>query len=192
MNTEVYLLAAGRGRRAGGPKAWQEFQGRSLLQHQIDFLLRRHTPGEVAVSMQADWEGRCRALHGGIRWITVDPDASALGALIALLAEAPPHGWSFVYHVDMPVWEPALFDALIARIPEAVERHASGIVPTHEGRGGHPVLLAPSALLGLSALDPRRDRLDHWLREHGSLRVEVPFACIHENWNLGVPEDPSR
>jgi len=53
---QVYLLAAGRGLRSGGPKAWQsslqgqsrlavppkagqEHEGKALLERQMDFLL---------------------------------------------------------------------------------------------------------------------------------------------------------
>jgi CTP:molybdopterin cytidylyltransferase MocA len=113
-----------------------------------------------------------------------------MGALIDLAAaaqERPPDAWSFVFHVDMPLWEMGLFEVLTARIEDAAAAGTDAILPVHGGRGGHPVLLAPSALRALGGLDAVRDRLDRWLATRSVLRVDVPFACIHENWNQGPP-----
>jgi CTP:molybdopterin cytidylyltransferase MocA len=173
----AYLLAAGRGRRAGGPKAWKVHEGKSLLERQTAFLLTRLPPSSVAVSIQGDWIERCRAIHPDIRWVPVDPDSPPLASLQALLKVLPMSGWSSLHHVDMPVWEAALFDAL--------ERAAAqeAVIPVYNGKGGHPILLSPSLAEGLAALDPANDRLDLWLKTRKVLRAEVPFPCARENWN---------
>ncbi|MFH2201548.1 MAG: nucleotidyltransferase family protein [Elusimicrobiota bacterium] len=182
----VYLLAAGRGRRAGGPKAWLTHEGMPLLEKQVRFLLGRCAPARVAVTVQEEWLPRCRAeLHAEVRWTAVDPDAQPLRSLQALLAAAPVTGWTFLYHVDMPVWDDRLFDQLQERVPEAEAAGAEAVVPVKDGRGGHPILLSPDACGALGALDPDNDRLDYWLRNRRVDRAAVPFAAIHENWNQG-------
>lgn len=178
----AYLLAAGRGERAGGPKAWLEFDGKSLLRRQLDFLTGLFDPREVAVSIQPGWLGRCRALHQEVLWVPVDSRTSPLASLQALLTRAPPDAWAFVYHVDMPLWKPGLFKGMEAAIPLA--RRAAAVVPVHGGRRGHPALLSPAAMSLLSALNPARDRLDHWLRGAEVHEVEAAAPCIHANWNL--------
>jgi CTP:molybdopterin cytidylyltransferase MocA len=178
--SRVYLLAAGRGKRAGGPKAWLEHQGRPLLERQVHFL-RSLFPGDrIAVSIQADWLGQCLALDPRVRWVGVDPDLSPLASLQALWRALPLESWGLVYHVDMPVWEPALFRAL-QEAAESSEKDA--VVPSLQGKRGHPVALAPRAAEALLALDPAVDRLDQWLRAHQVEELEVSSPSAVENWN---------
>ncbi|MDE2291022.1 MAG: nucleotidyltransferase family protein [Elusimicrobia bacterium] len=180
-----YLLAAGRGSRAGGPKAWLESEGRPLLARQLEFLLGMFPPDAVAVSVQEGWLDRCRALNADVRWVPVDPDASPLAALKALLAASPLESWAFLHHVDMPVWDGGLW-GFLASFASGSEEAPEAVVPAYGGRGGHPVLLSPRLAGGLAALDPERDRLDVWLRSRRVRRIEVPYPCAVENWNEGV------
>ncbi|MBI4669089.1 MAG: nucleotidyltransferase family protein [Elusimicrobia bacterium] len=85
MGALVYLLAAGRGTRAGGPKAWINFKGKSLLERQIEFLLTLFKPGSIAVSIQTDWLDRCKKINKEICWTCANPDALALDSLQRLL-----------------------------------------------------------------------------------------------------------
>lgn len=177
--SQAYLLAAGRGRRAGGPKAWAVHEGQTLLERQAGFLLSRSL--EVAVSIQAEWLERCRAISRDVRWVPVDPDLPPLASLQALTKALPLSGWASLHHVDMPVWEAGLFDALESALGE------EALVPVYEGKGGHPLLLSPALAGPLAALDPAKDRLDEWLRTRKVVRLDVPFACVRENWNAGAP-----
>jgi molybdopterin-guanine dinucleotide biosynthesis protein A len=178
----AYLLAAGRGRRAGGPKAWREHEGLSLLERQVMFVTGLLEPQAIAIAIQADWVERCRALHTGVHWVPVDPDRPPLASLLTLFGELPLGRWGFVWHVDMPLWHRPLFNALFHYAERAAPK-VDAIVPTFDGRGGHPVLLAPRAAASLTRLDPQHDRLDHWLHEHETVRLAVPEAVIHANWN---------
>ncbi|MDD5627713.1 MAG: NTP transferase domain-containing protein [Elusimicrobia bacterium] len=177
---QAYLLAAGRGRRAGGPKAWRLCEGRPLVERQLDFLRRLFPARSVAVSIQGEWLERCRALEPRAAWVPVDPDAPALAAVLALARALPMRRWTFLYHVDMRVWEPGLFRLLAAR---TVRIRAEAVVPVQGGRRGHPVLLSPRLRDGLLALDPARDRLDLWLRARRVAEAGVTYPCIHDNWN---------
>lgn len=162
----VYLLAAGRGRRAGGPKAWADCGGRPLLERQLEFI--RGLGAEAVVSVQESWLGR---LGAGARWVPVDPDAAAMASLQALLRAKP--GGGLVWHVDMRVWEPELIRAL-----------SGTSVPVYEGRRGHPVSLSAEDAEAVLRLPPQTGRLDHFLRDRAR-EVPVPYACALDNWNDG-------
>lgn len=187
MITQVYLLAAGRGRRMGGPKAWMEHEGRPLLARHMDFLLAVCPPDKIAVSIQEEWLERCRALHPEALWMPVDPDAAPLASLQALLKRSPLQYWGFVFHVDMPLWDKELFDALAAAAPEAEAAGELAVIPRREGRRGHPVLLSPKVQKPILALDPARDRLDLWLSANPVRYAEVSSPRSRENWN--TPKD---
>jgi len=185
VHFSYYVLAAGRGCRAGGPKAWRQHAGRALLAHHVDFL-NRHTPSAyVAISIQADWLERCVALDPGIHWVATDPQASPLASLQRLTRSLPLAPWNFVYHVDMPLWTPAPFEALAAACRTT---EAEALIPTYEDRGGHPVLLSASVAPALAALDPATDRLDHWLRTRRTERLPLQEPIILENWNEASEE----
>ena len=171
----VLLLAAGRGRRAGGPKAWRDFAGKPLLQEHLEFFGRRLGAESVSASIQARWEERCRALSPSTTWVAADPDAAPLNSLQKLIA-ASPEARSFILHVDMPVFDFGVYEELWAADGDAV-------VPVFDGRRGHPVLLSARALAQVSALDARKDRLDVWLRGHGALDVPVSTDLIFRNHN---------
>jgi CTP:molybdopterin cytidylyltransferase MocA len=177
---QLFLLAAGRGRRAGGPKAWRDCEGRPLLERQLEFLGTILPLESVAVSIQEGWLERCRALAPRVAWTPVDPEAPALAAVLALARALPLARWTFLYHVDMRVWEPEVF-SLLAQA--AASQEAEALAPLEGGRRGHPVLLSPRLESGLLALDPGRDRLDLWLRSRRVEAVPVPHPCIHDNWN---------
>lgn len=171
----VLLLAAGNGRRAGGPKAWKEFAGKPLLQDHVEFFSRRLGPGALSVAIQPEWAERCRALSGDVRWVPANPDAPPMDSLQRLVKDSPSTR-SFVLHVDMPVFDVSVYETLWAADGDAV-------VPVFDGHRGHPVLLSPKALNEISRSDPSTARLDVWLRERHCLEVPVPTDLIFKNLN---------
>ena len=176
---QVYLLAAGDGRRSHGPKAWKIYEGKTLLEKQVHFLLSRFSAQAVTVSIQEDWRQRCQNIHSQINWINEDPKQSPLKAFQVLLSAQPQTDWAFFYHVDMPVWNPTLFDSLAQGAKEGID----AVIPLHAQRLGHPVLLSPKLGPQIQALNPSIDRLDHYLRTRTVTTIEVPFDCVLQNWN---------
>lgn len=189
MDCNTYILAAGHGRRAGGPKAWQMHEGKTLLERHVDFLLGRVPAERIAISIQREWLQRCHGLHANIHWVPVSPTASPLASLQLLTQQLPLASWIFLYHVDMPLWVDDVFTQLQAAIPSSSgvspATPPEAIVPTHGGRGGHPVLLSPRLAPVLQELDPHEDRLDYWLRHRQTLRYALTNSVILENWNEG-------
>jgi len=180
QTSQVFLLAAGKGTRAGGPKAWMEHQGEPLLKKQIDFLLQIFDAERITVSIQDGWASRCRILNERVKWIATDPDASPLASLQTLMKGRAMVRWSFVYHVDQPVWETAVFHMLLR---ETAHTNASVLVPTNGGKRGHPVLISHGLGPALLDLDPAKDRLDAFIKTQLQKEIELPFPCVLENWN---------
>ncbi|MBI4424625.1 MAG: NTP transferase domain-containing protein [Elusimicrobia bacterium] len=177
----VFLLAAGRGRRAGGPKALLEDGGVTALERQLRFLAGLTPPERVSVSIQEAWLPGLRSRSPLTRWVCVDPDLSPLASLQALLRERPDAEDGFLYHVDMPVFEPRVFDTL-ARAPKD---GGEAWVPAFNGRRGHPALLSRALYPEILRLDPGRDRLDAFLRSRRVAEVPVAWPCVLENRNAG-------
>lgn len=171
----VRLLAAGQGKRAGGPKAWGPYAGKTLLEAQLGFLATVTAPENIDIAIQAAWLERCRALSPRVNWVVADPEGTPLASLQSLLKSAP-RSRSFVIHVDMPAFD--------LRVWRALEAATGDAVPVHEGRRGHPVLLTAATLDEVARLDPATDRLDVYLR--GRMVAEVPvntdviFANLNE------------
>lgn len=180
----IYLLAAGKGARAGGPKAWLERDGKPLLQMHLEFMRERFNLSQVFISVQETWLRRCLETDLHVGWISTDPEATPLASLKRLLTVSE-RAAGFVYHVDMPLWEgqaPAVFQALVDGLGSA-----AAAVPTFEGKRGHPVLLSKAAAADVSRLDAQKDRLDTYLRECHVAEVPVKTPLIHANWNEGKP-----
>ncbi len=170
----VRLLAAGQGKRAGGPKAWGPYGGKTLIEAQLDFLATVTAPENIDIAIQGEWLERCRALSPRVNWVVADPEAAALSSLQALL-KTTPRMRSYVIHVDMPT-----FDLRVWRALAAVEGDA---VPVYEGRRGHPVLLTAETLDQVALLDPAFHRLDLFLRGRAVTEVSVATDVILANLN---------
>ena len=170
----VRLLAAGQGKRAGGPKAWGPYAGKTLLEAQLGFLATVTSPENVDIAVQGGWLERCRALSPRVNWVAADPEGTPLGSLQALL-KASPRSRSFIIHVDMPAFD--------LRVWRALEASAGDAVPVYEGRRGHPVLLTAETLDEVARLDPARDRLDGFLRGRTVAEVAVNTDVIFANLN---------
>src|SRR5262249_1137201 len=140
-------------------------------------------PERVTVSIQAGWLPRCKGMSEKINWGAVDPGLAPLASLQALMRASPMLRWSFVYHVDQPVWERELFQPLLAAAPET---EARALVPVYEGRRGHPALLSHGLGPSILELDPAKDRLDAFLRAQKVQEIPVAFPCAIQNWNDGI------
>lgn len=175
-DVRVRLLAAGRGRRAGGPKAWGPYGGKTLLEAQLGFLATVTAPENVDIAIQAEWLERCRGLSPRVNWVAADPEGAALDSLQTLLA-ASPRARGFVIHVDMPVFD--------LRVWRALEAAPGDAVPVHAGRRGHPVLLGAETWDEVARLDPATGRLDEFLRGRRVAEVPVNTDVIFANLNEG-------
>jgi CTP:molybdopterin cytidylyltransferase MocA len=150
------VLAAGEGRRMGGPKALLPLGDSSFLDHACRLLARPGVAAVVAViGAEADRVRAEARLSGEVTvvenetwregmlssvWRGLDA-AEALGAEAVLL-----------HPVDHPLTTPPTVD----RVTAALERGAFAAVPTHDDRRGHPGGFGPEALAPLRAASPEQ------------------------------------
>jgi molybdenum cofactor cytidylyltransferase len=191
---DVVLLAAGRSSRMGQPKGLVVHAGRPWLEAQLDALRGRRVVVVLGYDapryLQAipDLPARAEVV------VNPDPDRGPFSSLqVGLAAFGPsPAGPVFVLPVDVPAPSATVWDALEAALASAGGSLATcldAVIPSHEGRGGHPVLLAPPFIARLCRRDPASPdaRLDVALRSAETLHVPVGDARVR--LNLNAPED---
>ncbi|MFZ1023979.1 MAG: nucleotidyltransferase family protein [Thermoplasmata archaeon] len=176
------ILAGGASRRWGGtPKAGMRVGAETAIQRVVriateegyaplvvvvgahEFFVRRELSGSVAEIVQnATWE---RGRTGSVQ----------LG-----LAALPPRANILIWPIDHPFVEAKTLRAL--HNCGETDGMASWIIPTYEGRGGHPVLIRPSAAREVAIL-PVEAPLRLVVRRLGPqvrrLAVEDPFVLAN-------------
>jgi CTP:molybdopterin cytidylyltransferase MocA len=173
MRVVAIVLAAGEGRRMGGPKALLPLGDGTFLSRACRLFARPGITGTVAVlGAQAE---RVRKGAGIPREATVAINERwrdgmltsvwvGLDAAEALDAEAV-----LVHPVDNPFVSPATIDAVV----EALAKGAPIAVPSHAGRRGHPAGFARSCWPALRAAPPDRGARAV-LRENPGLVIHLP------------------
>lgn len=186
----VIVLAAGRGRRMGGPKALMQVDTVPWWRVQRDRI--------AASGYRQSWvvsENVARAMResdpaGAPEHVLANPDAPMFESLLIglrwLAAMHTPRG-VFVLPVDTPWPCDGAARTLIAGHPAAI--------PTFEGRGGHPVWLSWTWASGLLAQEARgavpasQRRLDALLT---STAARVAVDAREVITNLNTPQDVLR
>jgi len=184
------VLAAGAGRRIGGPKAFLPIGGTTFLAHVARGLDR---PGVAAVVAVIGHGARRVPAEAGLPpevalVVNPRPDDGMLGSVILGLDAAEARGADAVllHPVDHPFASPATTDAVLA----ALAAGALVAVPSYGGRRGHPGGFARAAWAALREAPPGRgaravlgDRPE-WL-------VHVPGdeGCVA---GIDTPEDYAR
>jgi len=179
MDVPFILLAAGQSSRMGQPKALQDYHGQPWLRAQIE-AIRAQTQGPIRVVLGPQGERESQLLEGveGVQTVlNPAPQRGPFSSLQVGLEGLP--GPVFVGPLDCPV-------APVLRILfPSMDPDDEAVVPTHQGRGGHPVLIGPTLvgrLLELEAGAPEA-RLDLALKRSRTRRVEVEDARILLNLN---------
>jgi molybdenum cofactor cytidylyltransferase len=149
------LLAAGRSSRMGAFKPFLPFGDRTVVEACIANLREGGTEDIVVVVGHRADEMRERLSHLPVRFAVNADTESEMGVSIArgveqlsLEVEAV-----FIALVDQPAVPPEVIRLLIA---ERARTGARLVVPEHEGRGGHPVLIDLCFRQELLKLDPQR------------------------------------
>jgi len=150
------VLAAGEGRRIGGPKALLELGGESLLVHASRILARPGVAEVVAVlGAGADRVRTEVALPPGLLLVTNERWRDGMLSSVwrgldeadSLRADAV-----LLHAVDHPFVHPQTVDRVLA----ALRAGAFIAVPSHEGRRGHPGGFSRAAFPALRAATPDR------------------------------------
>jgi molybdenum cofactor cytidylyltransferase len=181
------VLAAGEGRRMGGPKALVPLEGTTFVQRCVERLDRPGVAGTVVVV--GPLQDRVAELLPGIACVP-NPRASdgMLGSVLRGLDAAEARGADAVllHPVDHPLVEVPTVD----RVVRALLDGALIAVPSLEGRRGHPGGFARAAWPALRAAEPARGArmvlADHpdWI-----VHVEGDAGCVA---GIDTPADYAR
>jgi CTP:molybdopterin cytidylyltransferase MocA len=179
------ILAAGRGRRVGGPKALLPVPGGTFLSRVAalcreagcDALLVVTAPPPDPVAAAAAREGLPTAENPR-------PDRGMFSSVQAgLAASGTPEGGVLVFPVD----HPHVRVETVRRLLDAGRRAPPGswALPLHDGRPGHPVWLDARAVQAVLAWDPA-GTLREALAGSGLRSLAVPVADpgVRRNVNL--------
>ena len=171
------VLAAGRGRRAGGPKAALRIGDATFLDRVVALAASRPGIGRVLVVLGHD-AARVRAqaaLPAAALVVVNEAWADGmLGSVLAGLDAAEADGADAV--LLHPVDHPLVGEATLDRVIEALRAGARIAVPSYAGRRGHPGGFARGAWPALRAAPP----------SEGARSV----LASHPEWIVHVEGDP--
>ena len=182
LSPAMVILAAGRSRRMGSPKALLPLSGTTVIQHLVS-VYSEHWPVWIAANPQVQDELELLALP--VRFIRVENPLPGLFSSVKIVAQrlrgAVPA--VFVTPVDC-VLPDAHVPQLLAGV--AARTAAPVLVPEYNGRPGHPVMLQAEVLEKLAEADPEA-RFDALLDQFSPVRVTVTESAVL--MNLNTPED---
>ena len=200
MNVVALLLAAGESERMGAPKALLDWQGQTLLSHQLQQIQKSRLKECVVVlgkdaarlerlvnaPMRPGWkarsvynpryrDGKCASIEAGLAAIRTPPE----GILIA--------------SVDQPL-HARLLNALLRSAEAEWDRCAAAgrrtiIVPSFHGRPGHPALFCASLFGELLGICEETRGLKAVVRKDPGRVLHLPWDDAGVLLNLNAPLD---
>jgi molybdenum cofactor cytidylyltransferase len=188
--------AAGLSTRMGQPKLALPLGPRTVLE-QVVKTLRQGGVGRVLVVLGPHVAGLAPlAESGGACVLLLDrPTADMRATLEHGLrwledrhSPRPEEAWLLV-PADHPAIDPAVVGQILSAGDSQPDR--SIIVPTYQGRRGHPVLIRWEHVAGIRAL-PSGQGLNVYLRQQASCILELPVASESILFDLDTPGDYER
>ena len=183
------LLAAGESSRMGRLKALLPWRNTTLLEHQIHSLLDAGVR-QVVVVLGHDAD-RLKAIVesvDGASW-ALNPDylqgkTTSLKTGIAALA-----GQQVSDVLLLNVDQPRNSDM----VRTLLERHQASsyriTIPTHGGKGGHPVLISAELLPELAEIEEESQGLKAVVRRHADTTERYELDDSTVLWDLNTPEE---
>ena len=189
------IPAAGHSRRMGRPKLALPLRGRPVLEHVVAALVEAGVAPVLVVlgPHVAELANPARAAGAAVLLLPeATPDMRAtVERGLAWLEEAVPPGpqddWLLV-PADHPALDAGVIRGLIAARPQPGR---SIVVPTWQGRRGHPTLIGWGHVAGMRAL-PAGLGLNAYLRRHTAETLEVAVGTADVLNDLDTPEDYER
>ena len=187
MTVAGLVLAAGAGRRFGGPKALVELDGERLVNRAVRVLGEGGLTSRYVVQGAADLTGLAGAK------VVDNPDwAEGMGSSLRVGLAAMPAAVAAVLVV--PVDQPGLTPAAVRRVADAAgeDLNSALVVGTYAGRAGHPVLLGRDHWAAVTAAAVGDVGARPVLAALADLVVRVECADIGDGHDVDVPADLPR
>lgn len=187
MTVAGLLLAAGAGRRMGGPKALVELDGEALVHRGIRLLQDGGClPVVVVVGAAAE---QVRPLCEDAQVVEATAWVTGMGASLraglSALAAAPDITGCVVALVDQPL----VTSTVVERLRAAHADGAVASVATYDGRPRNPVLLDRSTWAAVAGAAVGDEGARGWLRAHPDLVVQVDCTDAGAPDDLDTPQD---
>lgn len=189
MSIGAIVLAAGKGERMGRPKALVEWDGRPFLAHVLETLAAA-AAAPIAVVLDpasADFaEAKKLAESAGAAVVdNPKPERGMLSSIRHGLAALGGASHAAILPVDHPGIRTRTLDALFLHARNTPDRI---VVPTWEGRRGHPGVFPAARFPDLMAA-PDEEGARAVLRSHANLVLEVRVDDPAVVRDLDTPED---
>ena len=184
------LLAAGESRRMGDFKQLLTLEGKTFVEHCVDNLLRSRVDEVVVVTGHRDQDVRRAVEDRPVRFAHNADYRQGMSSSIkcGVRALARDARACLIALVDQPQISVDVFN----RVIEEYEKHQPLIViPTFQGRNGHPVILDLKLKQEILSMDPRTG-LRQVVHAHASeiIRIDVSEETVLMDFDL--PEDYRR
>ena len=210
MNAIALLLAAGGSERMGAPKALLPWRGQPLLSHQLQ-QIRKSGVSECVVVLGTGADRLAPLVRpsfgqSGKTRSVINPrhESGKCSSVMAGLTSLPRRPDAIlVISVDQPA-DHHLLDALLTAAEEEWERGSSNVVrtilvPTFEGRRGHPPLFSGALIGELMGIREETQGLKAVVRRRRERVLEMPWGnseiLLNLNSSLDLPppgHDPAR
>ncbi|HEY3442017.1 MAG TPA: nucleotidyltransferase family protein [Paludibaculum sp.] len=183
------LLAAGASSRMGRPKPLLDYHGETFLDTQI--ALHCACSGQVFVVLgnhAAEIAAGAKRTENAVLLLNPDPDRGQLSSLQCGLNALPSHIHGvFIQPVDSPGVAPATLLAM-CQAWDTAAAPPDFVIPTHDGRRGHPVLMRSAIcgeLLALTGSATARDVVH--AHRATTLFIDTADSAIHRD--IDTPQD---
>jgi nicotine blue oxidoreductase len=184
------VLAAGAGRRFGGPKALARLDGEPLVDRAVRVLADGGCdPVVVVLGAGAEQVVAEAGLAGAVTLVN-DGWAEGMGSSLRCGLTAAAHLPApavVVTLVDLP----GITSAAVRRVV-ATWSGRGAVVATYAGERGHPVLLDRSSWDGVAAGAVGERGARAWLREHADEVVEVACDDLGDAGDIDTADDLAR
>ena len=182
----IIVLAAGEGRRFGGPKALARLEAKSWLELALERVREAGHEG-ITVVVGAEAERVRGSIAGsGISWVeNADWKAGRTGSIICGLRSLPEGTRGALLHsVDFPFVAASTFRALVRAFEDDAEAELGIWLPLDGEKTGHPVLVGRAIWGEILALGPD-EPLRRIMRADAArvATVGVDDPGIHRNIN---------